>query len=351
MQIDSVRLYVIDAVKTSNWFTHYLGFQVIDTYQDEYTYSEVVGHNSIYFIISSARSQNSPVASYLKSHPEGIVDVTFRVDNLASILEQANKLKIQILQPLQQLNSVSYARISGWDCLEHGLIESPAQNHYYFLPNWSIKILPKRLHPKSRFTNIDHIVLNVPRGELDQAVAYYQALFDFQIQQTFKIQSKLSGLYSKALVDSSRQVQFNINEPTSANSQIQEFIELNGGAGIQHLALRSPNIISTVAQLRSLGVNFLPIAPAYYQNLRQTMDRDSVVDLATELSAIAQQGILVDWHQDSSQSLLMQIFTQPILNQPTFFLELIERRQGARGFGAGNFRALYEAVETGQNKR
>ena len=350
MQIDSVRLYVIDARKTSNWFTHYLGFQVIDTYQDEHTYSEVVEHNSIYFIISSALTQTSPVANYLNSHPEGIVDVTFRVDNLVSILEQAAKLGVQILQPLQKLDRVKYARIAGWDCLEHSLIEAPAQNYCYFLPNWSIKTLPKRLHPKSRFTNIDHIVLNVPRGELDQAVAYYQALFDFQIQQTFKIQSKLSGLYSKALVDSSRQVQFNINEPTSANSQIQEFIELNGGAGIQHLALRSPNIISTVAQLRSLEVDFLPIAPNYYHHLRRIIERDSVAISATELSAIAQQGILVDWHQDSSKSLLMQIFTQPILHQPTFFLELIERRQGAKGFGAGNFHALYEAVETGQTK-
>ena len=350
MKIDSVRFYVTDAVKTSNWFTRYLGFQLIDTCQDENTYSEVIEHNSIYFIISSPLSKFSPAADYLNSHPEGIVDVVFRVDNLPAILNRAAKLGIKILQPLQQQHKIKYARIAGWDCLEHSLIESPSQNRYYFLPNLKLKSFPERFQPEPRFTNIDHIVLNVPVGELNPAVAYYQNLFDFKIQQTFNIQSKRSGLYSQALVDATGQVQFNINEPTDPNSQIQEFIDLNGGAGIQHLALRLLNIVSTVSQMRSLGVDFLPIPTAYYHYLRQRIRRDSIDISATELQAIVQQEILVDWHQDSSESLLMQIFTQPMLEKPTFFLELIERRQQAKGFGEGNFQALYEAVETGQIK-
>ena len=351
MKIDSVRFYVTDAVKTSNWFTRYLGFQVIDTYQDDNTYSEVVAHNSIYFVISSPLRDCSPVACYLKSHPEGIVDVAFRVENLQSILDRAAKLEGKILQPIQQQDKIKSARIAGWDCLEHSLIESPPQNRYYFLPNLEFKSLPRRFQPAPRFTNIDHIVLNVAVGELHQAVAYYQALFDFQIQQTFQIQSQRSGLYSQALVDSTGQLQFNINEPTDTNSQIQEFIDLNSGAGIQHLALSSSNIVETVSQMRSLGMKFLPIPTAYYHHLRQKIKRDSVNISETELQAIAQQEILVDWYQDTPESLLMQIFTQPILNKPTFFLELIERRQQAKGFGEGNFQALYEAVETGQVKR
>ena len=350
MQIDSVRFYVTDAVKTSNWFTRYLGFQVIDTYQDDNTYSEIVEHNSIYFIISSPLSKFSPVAGYLNSHPEGIVDVAFRVDNLQTILDRAAKLGIRILQPIQEQGKHKYARIAGWDCVEHSLIESPRDSRYYFLPSLEFKSLSLKSKIASKFTNIDHIVLNVAVGELHQAVAYYQALFNFQIQQTFKIQSQRSGLYSRALVDSSGLVQFNINEPSDPNSQIQEFIELNGGAGIQHLALRSPNIVETASQMRSQGVDFLPIPIAYYHHLRQRIKRDSISISETELQAIAQQEILVDWHQDTSESLLMQIFTQPILDQPTFFLELIERRQQAKGFGEGNFQALYEAVETGQIK-
>ena len=350
MQIDSVHFYVTDAGQTSDWFTHYLGFQVIDTYQDEHTYSEIVEHNSIYFIISSALSNTSPVASYLKSHPEGIVDVAFQVDNLSSILDRAAKLGIKIIQPLQQQDKIKYARIAGWDCLEHSLIESPPTTHYYFLPNLEFKTIPTHAQTLTRFTNIDHIVLNVAVGELQPAVAYYQNLFDFQIQQTFKIQSKYSGLYSQALIDSTAQVQFNINEPTDPNSQIQEFIDLNGGAGIQHLALHSSDITATVAQMRSLGVDFLPIPNSYYHNLSQRIKQNSIAILARELQAIAQQEILVDWHQDMPESLLMQIFTQPILNKPTFFLEFIERKKQATGFGEGNFQALYEAVEAGQAK-
>ena len=350
MQIDSVRFYVTNAVKTSNWFTSYLGFQVIDTYQDENTYSEVVEYNSIYFIISSPLNKFSPVAYYLDSHPEGIVDVAFRVDNLPAILDRAAKLGIKILQPLQKQHQIKYARIAGWDCLEHSLIESRSQNRYYFLPNLEFKSFPLKFQPAPKFTNIDHIVLNVPVGGLHQAVAYYQDLFDFKIQQTFQIQSQRSGLFSQALVDSTAQVQFNINEPSDPNSQIQEFIELNGGAGIQHLALQAPNIVATVSQMRALGVNFLPIPTAYYHHLRQRIKQNSLNILETELQAIAQQAILVDWHQENPESLLMQIFTQPILDKPTFFLELIERRQEAKGFGEGNFQALYEAVETGQIK-
>ena len=359
MQIDSVHFYVTDAGKTSNWFTHYLGFQVIDTYQDEHTYTEVVEHNSIYFVISSACSKTSPVACYLESHPEGIVDVAFRVDNLQSILDRATKLNIRILQPLQQQDEIQYARIAGWDCLEHSLIESPATNHYYFLPDHLVKspVLASQTTPQ--FTNIDHIVLNVAMGELNSAVAYYQNLFEFEIQQTFKIQSQLSGLSSQALIDSTGQLQFNINEPSDPHSQIQEFIELNNGAGIQHLALRSRSasalprsrdLISTVSQMRSRGVKFLPIPTSYYQNLQAKINHHSLAISETELQAIAQQEILVDWHQDKPQSLLMQIFTQPILEKPTFFLELIERRQQAKGFGEGNFQALYEAVEQSQVK-
>ncbi|MEM9272342.1 MAG: 4-hydroxyphenylpyruvate dioxygenase [Cyanobacteria bacterium P01_F01_bin.143] len=350
MQIDSVHFYVTDAGKTSNWFTRYLGFQVIDTYQNEHTYTEVVEHNSIYFIISSALTKTSPVACYLESHPEGIVDVAFRVDNLLSILDRAAKLGVKILQPLQQHNKIKYARVAGWDCLEHSLIESSATNHYYLLSNRLVKSPVLVPQDKPQFTNIDHIVLNVAMGKLNSAVAYYQNLFEFEIQQTFKIQSQLSGLSSKALIDSTGQLQFNINQPSDPHSQIQEFIELNNGAGIQHLALRSRDLISTVSQMRSRGVKFLPIPTNYYRNLSAKINHHSLAISETELQAIAQQEILVDWHQDQPQSLLMQIFTQPILEQPTFFLEFIERRQQAQGFGEGNFQALYEAVETGQIK-
>ena len=343
MKIDRVCFYVVDAAKTSNWLIHHLGFQLIKTYQNDHTYTQEIVNSGIYFVISSPLNNCSPVAHYLKKHPEGIVDVSFCLSNIEFILEQAVKLGVKILQPLHQQHNIKYAQIAGWDSIKHTLIEySTNVSGQNSLSN---QVALKTSQSQLSLINIDHIVLNVAQGELNPAVAYYRALFDFKIQQRFQIQTPKSGLYSEALVDSSGQVQFNINEPTSANSQIQEFIDLNHGAGIQHLALRSHNIIETVTKMRNLGVEFLPIPPAYYTNLQQRLKRNNISIDHSEFQNISQQGILIDWDKYQPKSLLKQIFTQPILEKPTFFLEIIERKHNAQGFGEGNFQALFEAVE------
>ena len=340
MKIDRVCFYVADAAKTSNWFIYYLGFQVIAIYENKNTYTQEIANGEIYFVISSPINSFSPVAHFLDAHPEGIADVSFSVSNVQSILDRAGELGVDILKPIDQHNNIKYARVAGWDCLEHTLTEYPG-NISQFYPG----VRTSNNESQASFINIDHIVLNVARGELNDAVAYYQGLFDFQIQQTFKIQTPRSGLYSEALIDSTGQIQFNINEPTDANSQIQEFIDVNNGAGIQHLALRSHNIIKTVAQMRNLGVEFLSIPETYYINLQQKLETNGISIHDSELEKIIQQGILIDWDKYQPKSLLKQIFTQPILDKPTFFLEIIERQNNAQGFGEGNFQALFEAVE------
>mgnify|MGYP001766939050 CR=1 FL=1 len=159
-------------------------------------------------------------------------------------------------------------------------------------------------------------------------------------------------MYSQALVDPSGKVQLNLNEPTSADSQIQEFLDHHRGAGIQHIALRSHDIIETVAQMRSGDVSFLPIPQTYYTQLQQRFQNDLTLPLTTqEWEKIKHEQILIDWNHQEPNSLLMQIFTEPIFEKPTFFLELIERRKQARGFGEGNFQALFEAVEREQLKK
>ncbi|MEL7407924.1 MAG: VOC family protein, partial [Cyanobacteria bacterium J06558_2] len=200
--------------------------------------------------------------------------------------------------------------------------------------------------PASKMATIDHVVLNVARGQLNNAVSLYQELFGLRVQQQFKIQTNKSGLASQALIDDSGAVQFNINEPTDSNSQIQEFIDCNHGSGIQHLALRSPDLISDVAQMRRRGLNFLSVPSAYYHQLPQLEGLNTL-----EQQTITQQQILIDCDRWLPQSLLMQIFTQPIFEQPTFFLEFIERRHNAQGFGQGNFQALFAAVEREQGNR
>ena len=344
MKIDRVHFYTKNAIRTRDWFIHNVGFRAIGNCIDRDTHTELIALNSAIFAISSPLSSTSPVAKYLAVHPSGVADIAFRVKDLSAIVDRSRQLGLKLIQNIQERSNCNLrsAVIEGWGALRHTVVEGTAP-FVCGLPN--LKLYQRNQSLKTSVSQIDHVVLNVARGELNCAVELYRSLFGFKIQQTFEIQTDKSGLSSQALIDRLGEVQFNINEPTSANSQIQEFIDLNNGAGIQHLALRSPDLIADIARMQQGELEFLKVPPAYYRRL------DSLPLSATEKKAIAQQQILVDRDRDCPQSLLMQIFTQPIFELPTFFLEFIERRQNAQGFGKGNFKALFEAVEREQENR
>jgi 4-hydroxyphenylpyruvate dioxygenase len=194
---------------------------------------------------------------------------------------------------------------------------------------------------------IDHVVLNVPAGELGAAATRYEHLFGFERQQSFQIRTARSGLGSQVMRDPSGELYFNINEPSCERSQIQEFIAVNRGAGIQHLALRCEPLLETVAQLRQQGMPMLPAPPAYYQRLRERLHHTTAPTLPQqELLILSESQILMDWQPGLPESVLLQIFSLPIFAEAPFFFEFIERRGAqAEGFGEGNFLALYEAVE------
>jgi 4-hydroxyphenylpyruvate dioxygenase len=357
MVIDSVHFYVTNATNTSDWFINCLGFQLIERYQDNDTLTIAIAKKAIFLVISSPLNNHSSVAHYLIGRAEGIIDIAFKVEGLQAFIDRVQNFNTKILQPIQQEESVKYSCVQGWDGLRHTLIGKlrKFQVNKQLLKQDTLNLI-----------SIDHVVLNVAQGKLKSAVSFYQSLFNFKIQQTFKIKTTRSGLSSQALIDSKSQVQFNINEPTTSNSQIKEFIELNGGAGIQHLAFRSTNLIEDISRIRanyeknkrrsqsnvlskpSHQIAFLPIPLTYYEHLKQRLQQDLIQFSPQELQLILQQEILIDWQSNNPQSLLLQIFTQPVLQKPTFFLEFIERRQQAIGFGEGNFQALFAAVEQEQ---
>ena len=168
-------------------------------------------------------------------------------------------------------------------------------------------------------------------------------------QQTFNIKTDRSGLHSQVMISPHGHVQLPINEPASPSSQIQEFLEVNRGAGIQHIALQIPNLVEGISRFRAAGLSFLSVPQSYYSQLQQ---RCNFTLSSQELQGIAHQEILVDWHEDAAPGeLLLQIFSQPIFHEPTFFFEFIERRFLAQGFGEGNFQALFQAIEREQIKR
>jgi 4-hydroxyphenylpyruvate dioxygenase len=341
MKIDHVHFYVEDAKAWRDWFVSHLGFEAVaNDISSFHTCTEVVKSGVICFLLSSPLLPTSPVAEYLRQHPPGVADVAFAVEDVEAAIALAQAYGATILQTIQerQVGNIflKCGKIAAWGGLTHTLIER------------SFVVKNDYLTTDNSFIAIDHIVLNVAVGELEPAVAWYKSILDFQPQQTFKIKTNRSALSSQVMISRNGSVQLPINEPASNNSQIQEFLDINRGQGIQHIALRSPNLINAIAQLRANGLSLLSVPQSYYLQLRQ---RPGFPLSPLELEAIARQEILVDWKEDAEDAILLQIFTQPIFGQPTFFFEFIERRFQAQGFGEGNFRALFEAIESEQIKR
>lgn len=356
MKIAYIHFYVEDVGRSRNWFIETMGFSFLGQSINAHTITEIVGINGILFLLSAPLKETSPVASYLKKHPPGVADIAFKIQNFDLFSEKLVDLKVEILEnDLISLKNLRMIKIKGWGNLEHTLIESQDNSDNPLGFRFNNKTFLSTNNPsdlKSNITGIDHVVLNVPRSQLKSAVAWYQRIFNFQVQQLFTIKTPNSGLYSEALIDPSHQIQFNINEPTSANSQIQDFLDLNLGSGIQHIALKTSDILQTIQQMKNLGLTFLEIPSSYYQKLDQQYRPKILSFLKNEQwQQLKQEQILLDFPAQNSQSLLMQIFSQPIFEKPTFFFEFIERRDNAEGFGEGNFLALFEAMETEQRER
>jgi 4-hydroxyphenylpyruvate dioxygenase len=366
IKIDHVHFYVEDAKVWRDWFVHHLGFQAVaDGISSSHTCTEIVKSGVVCFLLSSPLLPTSPVAEFLHQHPPGVADIAFIVEDVEAAIALAQAYDAKVLEPIQEHQeggiSLKWGKIAAWGGLTHTLIEK----HCGSEKEWEserVEEISKQLPlsaaplnlPSSSITAIDHIVLNVAAGDLERAVAWYENILDFQPQQMFKIKTDRSALYSQVMVSRNGSIQMPINEPASNNSQIQEFLDINRGPGIQHIALRIPNLINAIAQFRACGLSLLSVPNSYYSRLKQ---RAGFPLSHQEIEAIAQQEILVDWQEDAAVDarnaapLLLQIFTQPIFEQPTFFFEFIERRSQAQGFGEGNFRALFEAIESEQIKR
>jgi 4-hydroxyphenylpyruvate dioxygenase len=337
-----IHFYVPDAVATQAFFCSAIGMKMVRYVESVDCITCLLCYRNTWFLLSSPTTAHGPIARYLQAHAPGVADVALEVDDLATVLSRAAPACLEpsaeAPESLRQLDEllagVSQARwgwVRGWGSVSHTLVErSP--------------LARRSARPRSM---IDHAVLNVPVGELDAAATWYGHLFGFQRQQQFQIGTTRSGLRSQVMRARSGELYFNINEPACERSQIQDFIAVHRGAGIQHLALRCEPLLETVARLRQKGLPLLPAPPAYYQRLRERLHQPARPNLPEqELQALIECQILMDWQSDQPESVLLQIFSLPIFADALFFFEFIERRgTGAQGFGEGNFLALYEAVE------
>lgn len=370
MYFHHLHFYVEDTADWEKWFTQKLGFQVV--IEDRTTHQIGFQPTSPVKLVQdgieiwlSAPGHSPTVRDYLKQHPPGLVDIAFATDRFDTVLAQAQEQGAVLLQPVSAQTKPGQRRcqIKGWADICHTLVEvSPSwveqlSNERQQSNKQQSKQTPTQSSTKPQphwISLIDHVVINVPKGELQTAVDWYQAVFDLQRGQSFEINTTHSGLCSQVLVHPQGTVQIPINEPSSANSQIQEFLNHNRGAGVQHVALRSANAIDAIAHFRNQGLKLLNVPHTYYEDLQKRPGCP-----LDDLSAISQQQLLIDWHQKGDQGMLLQTFTEPIFAEPTFFFEIIERShyqehgklKTAQGFGEGNFQALFEAIERAQIER
>lgn len=342
MEIDCIHFYVINAAQIQDLLIRQMGLRSLGGNVNEHTIEYLVGNDHLLFSISSPLNSASPVAKYLQDHPSGVKDISFQVPDLAVIRHKVDRLGLEVRSASTDRSDLPYLKIRGWGSIDHTFIQSSPAPKISAI----VGVASPRENRQDLITGIDHLVLNVAVGELDAAVAWYQNLCEFQVHQTFDIHTQTSGLTSKALVSACGRIRFNINQPSSNNSQIQDFLDRNHGAGIQHIALQTNDIFTAIDRMQQQQLAFLPIEQTYYTQLQiRAKTTQNLALTATEWLQLQNLQILADWSESSPEAVLLQIFTQPIFEAPTFFFEMIERRNRAKGFGQGNFQALFAAIE------
>ncbi len=351
MDIEALHLFVDDAERWQRWFIDKLDFQAGCPHHLLELSDRAVHRGAISILLSAPSGGRTAVQRFRQQHPEGVGEVVFRVRNLGAIAARLHYQGESFLQVPQENGGGTgpryWVQVQGWGKVCHTFIEVP-QGQQEPLSCSDRDHLP--------WLRIDHVVLNVPQGELEVAAHWYETRLGFQRHQQFVIETPRSGLRSLVLKHPEGTATLPVNEPTSPNSQIQEFLTHHRGAGIQHGAFQTQDLVRTVAQLRDRGISFLSVPTAYY---RQLETRSGFWQKAGDWDAIARQQILVDWPPETPEARLLQTFTQPLFAQPTFFLEFIERQtqqtaaglKQASGFGEGNFQALFEAIEREQAQR
>lgn len=332
MDFDYLHLYVKDYQQASHWYQTCFGFLLTDQITTTEQITGIFQQGQITLLISAPLSQQGAIADYLTQHPPGIGEVAFHVSHWSSFYKKLAEFNLKtrpIIHPITQEIGVTF---TAWGEVNHSVFSSCRVNFN---------------HSATGLVAIDHVVLNVSNTDFNAASQWYQTLFNWQIQQRFTIATPHSGLYSEALIDQDGKVQFNLNRPDSDHSQIQTFLDHNRGAGIQHVAFSSHNILKTVKTLKKNAVNFLTIPQNYYSHKQQQFEIvNHSCPVEINWQALQDLGILIDRKHPQSQQLLLQVFTRPLFGKSSCFWEIIERRHQAAGFGEGNFQALYEAVET-----
>lgn len=348
--IDYVELYVGNAKQTMHYFSKSFGFRPV-AYAgletgDREKVSYVLEQNKARFVITGSLSDRHPIADFIKKHGDGVKDIALRVNDVENAYKGAiARGGIGILAPAEfsdKHGTVKKAIIGTYGDTVHTLIERSAYSGLFFPGYRAIELnIP---HQATGLIGVDHVVGNVEH--MEEWVAYYENVMGFKQMIHFDdkdISTEYSALMSKVMHNGGR-IKFPINEPATGRrkSQIQEYLDYYNGAGVQHIALLTNDIVTTVKALRENGIDFLNTPDTYYEMLTARVGK-----IDEDIARLKELSILVDRDEEGY---LLQIFTKPIVDRPTLFFEIIQRK-GSRGFGEGNFKALFESIEREQELR
>jgi 4-hydroxyphenylpyruvate dioxygenase len=351
--IDHVEWWVGNARAFSGFLVSAFGFDVVAYAGPETGRRDRVSHvlqqGRIRFLVTGALSPDSPIAEHVRAHGDGVRDICFLVDDAEAAYDAALARGALPERPPavdhDELGSIHHAAIRTYGETVHTFLDRSAYAGE-FAPGFGPPQLPPAGGPPVGLTRFDHIVANVERGHLEEWVDYYEHVLGFDPLVHFgddQISTEYSALMSTVVWNHDKVV-LPINEPAEGRrkSQIEEYLDYYRAPGVQHMALHTPDIVGAVRAMRERGVRFLTVPPEYYKDARERM---AGIDLPWE--DLAELGVMVDRDQDGH---LLQIFTETLCDRPTVFFEIIQRA-GATGFGAGNFKALFEAIERAQDAR
>jgi 4-hydroxyphenylpyruvate dioxygenase len=353
--IDHVELYVGNAAQAAYFFTHAFGFREVayaglETGLRDRT-THVLEQGRIRLVLTGTLRSGTEIAAHHARHGDGVRAIALSVPDVDHAhAEAVARGARSVAAPADVSDNHGRARvatIATYGDTLHTFIDRSAYGGP-FMPGYEPVNGKVGSDPgDGMLLTIDHIVGNVELGRMQEWVRFYEDVFGMIELIHFSdeaISTEYSALMSKVVTSGDGRIKFPINEPAEGRrrSQIDEYLEFYEGPGAQHIALTTRDIVGTVAELRRRGVGFLPIPDTYYEDVPER-----VPEVAEMRDDLRRQGILVD-HDD--EGYLLQIFTKPLGDRPTIFFEIIERH-GARGFGAGNFKALFEAIEREQERR
>jgi 4-hydroxyphenylpyruvate dioxygenase len=351
---DHLELWVGNAKQAAYWYQHALGFERrVRRAGDRRPRPRLVrrAQGEIRFVLTSALREASEITQHVSRHGDGVKDIALAVPDATEAYRQAVQRGARgVVEPRWDSDAngrVELSSIATYGDTVHTFVNRGEYAGVY-LPGYEpVDDTSGRRHTGTGLQAIDHCVGNVELGRMNHWVEFYEQVFGMTEMIHFSdedISTEYSALMSKVLTDGEGKIKFPINEPAEGKrkSQIEEYLDFNAGPGVQHVALATTNIVQTVEALKERGVKFLTTPGAYYEEVPER-----VGEIDEDYADLRRLGILADRDDDGY---LLQIFTKTAQDRPTLFFEVIERH-GARGFGDGNFKALFEAIEREQALR